>query len=223
MRGYFQIPVKDGYIDIDTAEDIPITLIYDAEAEYGYVFLEYKVKKKNWKAITQEEFEAKREEIAPYEPTEAVSGSAQDIQAALISLQQFSLMRELGIEIPLEQQAEMEVKALGNIDIPTAGDEWKAGQKAEAGAEVTYNSVTYKCVQPHITQADWPPDKTPALWAVVQKEPEGGGILPWVAGEAVKAGDKRTYKGKTYECVQGHTAQAGWEPPNVAALWSPVE
>nr|WP_326647068.1 MULTISPECIES: carbohydrate-binding protein [unclassified Streptosporangium] len=26
----------------------------------------------------------------------------------------------------------------------------------------------------------------------------------------------------TYRCLQGHTAYAGWEPPNVPALWQRV-
>ena len=28
-----------------------------------------------------------------------------------------------------------------------------------------------------------------------------------------------TYNGGTYTCLQGHTSQTGWEPPNVPALW----
>ena len=42
---------------------------------------------------------------------------------------------------------------------------------------------------------------------------------PWAVGTAYKAGDLVTYGGKTYKCLQPHTALAGWEPPNVPALW----
>ncbi|WP_328814280.1 carbohydrate-binding protein [Nonomuraea cypriaca] len=35
-------------------------------------------------------------------------------------------------------------------------------------------------------------------------------------------GDRATYNGLSYECLQAHTALAGWEPPNVAALWKRV-
>jgi len=28
-----------------------------------------------------------------------------------------------------------------------------------------------------------------------------------------------TYGGATYKCIQAHTSQVGWEPPNVPALW----
>lgn len=30
------------------------------------------------------------------------------------------------------------------------------------------------------------------------------------------------YGGKLYKCVQAHTSQTGWEPPNVPALWTEV-
>ncbi|MHC3393129.1 carbohydrate-binding protein [Streptomyces lavendulocolor] len=46
---------------------------------------------------------------------------------------------------------------------------------------------------------------------------EPGGT--WAAGTVYRAGDQVTYGGATYRCLQGHQAQAGWEPPNVPALW----
>ncbi|WP_017239468.1 dioxygenase family protein [Streptomyces sp. SS] len=41
----------------------------------------------------------------------------------------------------------------------------------------------------------------------------------WAAGTAYRTGDTVTYSGPGYVCLQAHTAQAGWEPPNVPALW----
>ncbi|GGU97114.1 dioxygenase [Kitasatospora herbaricolor] len=41
----------------------------------------------------------------------------------------------------------------------------------------------------------------------------------WRAGTTYAAGDRVTYGGVTYRCLQGHTAMTGWEPPNVPALW----
>jgi protocatechuate 3,4-dioxygenase beta subunit len=46
--------------------------------------------------------------------------------------------------------------------------------------------------------------------------PPGG---TWRAGTAYAAGDRVTYGGATYRCLQAHTAQTGWEPPNVPSLW----
>ena len=41
----------------------------------------------------------------------------------------------------------------------------------------------------------------------------------WAVGTAYRAGDAVTYAGRAYVCLQAHTAQPGWEPPAVPALW----
>jgi protocatechuate 3,4-dioxygenase beta subunit len=46
--------------------------------------------------------------------------------------------------------------------------------------------------------------------------PPGG---TWSAGTAYRPGDRVTYGGRGYACLQAHTAQAGWEPPSAPALW----
>lgn len=38
-------------------------------------------------------------------------------------------------------------------------------------------------------------------------------------GVGYRAGDRVTYAGRAYVCLQPHTAQPGWEPPAVPALW----
>jgi predicted carbohydrate-binding protein with CBM5 and CBM33 domain len=50
--------------------------------------------------------------------------------------------------------------------------------------------------------------------------PPAGGT--WKAGTAYRVGDTVTYNGVSYRCRQAHTAIAGWEPPNVPALWERV-
>ncbi|MEU3048419.1 carbohydrate-binding protein [Streptomyces sp. NPDC006984] len=47
-------------------------------------------------------------------------------------------------------------------------------------------------------------------------QPPGG---TWAAGTTYAAGDRVTYGGTAYVCLQGHLAQPGWEPPAVPALW----
>ncbi|MEU1284673.1 carbohydrate-binding protein [Kitasatospora sp. NPDC005856] len=54
--------------------------------------------------------------------------------------------------------------------------------------------------------------------------PTGGPSTPpptgtWAAGTSYRAGDRVTYSGVSYTCLQAHTAMVGWEPPNVPALW----
>ncbi|MGW4469944.1 glycosyl hydrolase family 18 protein [Nonomuraea sp. NPDC004354] len=41
----------------------------------------------------------------------------------------------------------------------------------------------------------------------------------WAPWTAYTAGTRVTYNGVEYECLQSHTSQPGWEPPNVPALW----
>ncbi len=42
----------------------------------------------------------------------------------------------------------------------------------------------------------------------------------WQAGTTYKTGDIVSYGSNNYQCIQGHTALTGWEPPIVPALWS---
>ncbi|MEZ7001944.1 carbohydrate-binding protein [Streptomyces sp. AD55] len=41
----------------------------------------------------------------------------------------------------------------------------------------------------------------------------------WAVGRPYTAGDRVTYNGAAYRCLQAHTSMAGWEPPVVPALW----
>ncbi|NDI35829.1 glycosyl hydrolase family 18 protein [Chengkuizengella sediminis] len=50
-------------------------------------------------------------------------------------------------------------------------------------------------------------------------EGDPSGAEPWEAGVNYSANDEVTYNGNTYYCIQAHTSQIGWEPPNVPALW----
>ncbi|MFF0200879.1 carbohydrate-binding protein [Streptomyces sp. NPDC005017] len=47
--------------------------------------------------------------------------------------------------------------------------------------------------------------------------PTPGGT--WTVGATYRGGDRVTYGGRAYLCLQTHTAQPGWEPPYVPALW----
>ncbi|MFI6263968.1 lytic polysaccharide monooxygenase [Micromonospora sp. NPDC051006] len=62
-----------------------------------------------------------------------------------------------------------------------------------------------------------PPPPTPTPTPTPTNPPAGG---TWTAGRAYQVNDQVTYGGRSYRCRQAHTAIAGWEPPNVPALWS---
>ena len=45
-------------------------------------------------------------------------------------------------------------------------------------------------------------------------------IDEWAAGLSYYPGDLCMYQENEYRCIQAHASQAGWEPPNVPALWA---
>ena len=97
--------------------------------------------------------------------------------------------------------------------------EWIPNEPVSIGDLRAYNDVTYECIQAHVTQEDWTPDVTPALWRVyVEPQPYD----EWAPYTAYTIGDIVTYLGIYYECRQSHTSLPGWEPPNVLALWLPI-
>ena len=44
----------------------------------------------------------------------------------------------------------------------------------------------------------------------------------WAAGTTYTVGYKVQHGGKLWRVVQAHTSQAGWEPENVASLWTEI-
>lgn len=52
-------------------------------------------------------------------------------------------------------------------DYPDLFAGWKNEKDYKTGDRVRYNSVLYKCLQDHTSQADWTPDKAVSLWAEV--------------------------------------------------------
>jgi chitinase len=50
--------------------------------------------------------------------------------------------------------------------------------------------------------------------------PTATGQYPaWQPNHAYAVGDLVSYNGHNYKCLQAHTSQVGWEPPNTPALW----
>jgi len=97
--------------------------------------------------------------------------------------------------------------------------EWVAGESVVVGTRRSYDGLEYVCLQAHVTQSDWTPPATPALWRVVPDEEPTDEWQPWTA---YTIGEIVIYQGVEYQCRQSHTSQPGWEPPNVLALWLPL-
>jgi predicted carbohydrate-binding protein with CBM5 and CBM33 domain len=65
-----------------------------------------------------------------------------------------------------------------------------------------------------------PPTNPPPTNPPPTQPPPAGGT--WAAGTTYAVGAVVTYGGASYRCRQAHTAIAGWEPPNVPALWARI-
>ena len=100
-------------------------------------------------------------------------------------------------------------------------DPWEPGLAVTVGQVLRWDGTLVEVLQAHTTQADWTPDVVPALFRVFRTD-DGSGPIEWIPGIAVTAGEQVIYQGVTYNVLQSHTTQVGWEPPNVPALYAPA-
>lgn len=70
---------------------------------------------------------------------------------------------------------------------------WKTATSYAIDTRVQYNDILYKCVQAHISQPDWTPDVTPALWTQVSLDEWPEWRQPTGTQDAYAKGDKVTH------------------------------
>lgn len=75
---------------------------------------------------------------------------------------------------------------------------WAFPKAYIVGERVQHNGLLYKCVQAHTSQADWPPDATPALWVRVSVEEFPEWIQPQGSADSYMEGDKVTHNEKRW-------------------------
>lgn len=96
--------------------------------------------------------------------------------------------------------------ALESIDLYPP---WKEDLSVGVGERYRYWGQLYKVVQAHTTQADWTPDKTPALFVKVSVEEWPEWVQPTGAHDAYSIGDKVVHNGKHWESAYDSNT---WEP-----------
>ena len=95
--------------------------------------------------------------------------------------------------------------------------QWVTGHAYVVDERLQYKNVLYRVVQAHTSQADWTPDKTPALFVVVSLDDWPEFIQPTGAHDAYNKGDKVTFEGKHYiRLIDGNVYSpaaypAGWQ------------
>ena len=85
------------------------------------------------------------------------------------------------------------------IDVPQLFKTWVTDITVNTGERYQFESILYRVVQSHTTQADWTPDVTPALWAVVSLEEFPEWVQPTGVHDSYQKGDKVTFEGDKYE------------------------
>lgn len=101
---------------------------------------------------------------------------------------------------------------------------WLAGVAYSVGERVQYDGNLYKVVQAHTSQADWTPDKTPALYTEVAKP---GEIPVWKqptgAQDAYNKGDKVHYPTADDPVYESLIDANVWSPNDYPQGWKVVE
>lgn len=106
------------------------------------------------------------------------------------------------------------------IDNKAAFSLWRSGITAEKDKIYRFGDDLYRCIQPHITQDDWTPDKVPALFVKISLEEYPQWRQPTGAHEAYNKGDKVSDEGKHWISeIDGNV----WKPGTVAGAWRETE
>lgn len=114
------------------------------------------------------------------------------------------------------------------LEISTVYPTYEVGKAYQQNELITYgeNSVgdpqLYRIVQTHTSQADWYPDKTPALYTPIGLTDAGNPVWtrPTGAHDAYNKGDIVDYNGMLYESlIDGNV----WSPEEYPAGWERKE
>lgn len=105
---------------------------------------------------------------------------------------------------PIIEQAAISLSDGEAASVPELITAWAYPVACAEGDRRSYGGKVYKCRQAHTSQADWTPDKTPALWAVIDAEHAGTQDDPIPASRGMEYEYGKYYldseDGKTYLC-----------------------
>lgn len=96
------------------------------------------------------------------------------------------------------------------VDNMAAFPYWNGdGVNYSADMLLQYDGSLYRVIQPHTSQADWMPNKVPALFTRVSIEEYPDWVQPTGAHDAYGKGDKVAHNGKHWQSnIDGNV----WEP-----------
>ena len=114
---------------------------------------------------------------------------------------------------PIIEQAAVSLSDGEAATVPELITAWAYPVDYAEGDRRSYGGKVHKCRQAHTSQADWTPDKTPALWAVIDAEHAGTQDDPIPASRGMEYEYGKYYldgeDGKTYKCERIGEAAGG--------------
>lgn len=114
---------------------------------------------------------------------------------------------------PIIEQAAVSLSDGEAATVPELITAWAYPVDYAEGDRRSYGGKVHKCRQAHTSQADWTPDKTPALWAVIDAEHAGTQADPIPAARGMEYEYGKYYldgeDGKTYKCERIGEAAGG--------------
>lgn len=114
---------------------------------------------------------------------------------------------------PIIEQAAASLSDGKAATVPELITAWAYPVAYAEGDRRRYGGKVYKCRQAHTSQADWTPDKTPNLWAVIDAEHAGTQDDPIPASRGMEYEYGKYYldseDGKTYLCERTGEAAGG--------------
>lgn len=106
-----------------------------------------------------------------------------------------------------------QLKAIANLSANRASDLPAEGEPMNEGTIYNFGGTLVRVRQDHFRTAD-DPTTVPALFTIIRPQ---GEYMEWIAQEQVYTGDRRSYNGTDYECLQSHVTQ--FTPDLTPALW----
>lgn len=114
---------------------------------------------------------------------------------------------------PIIEQAAVSLSDGEAATVPELITAWAYPVDYAEGDRRSYGGKVHKCRQAHTSQADWTPDKTPALWAVIDAEHAGTQDDPIPASRGMEYEYGKYYldgeDGKVYKCERIGEAAGG--------------
>jgi hypothetical protein len=105
-------------------------------------------------------------------------------------------------------------KSVTRLDVP--GLEWMRNEVVKAGQIRTHGGSDFECIQGHITQLGWEPDKALALWRIAPTVEPAEYIQPTGAHDAYNTGDQVLFEENVYESVIDNNV---WSPAVYPQGW----